>query len=761
MIKAFISHSSKQKAFALELVDRIGRDNCIIDCYDFRPAYKTLDEIFEKIETCTVFVLLLSHDSLNSEWVNREIAIAIKKFMPEMRNRFWPYIIDPDLSINDCPDWMKNDECFNLKFFKSAELLRRDIEQKFRQILWSNNANLMHRETNLIGRHEELNQFEELRYSENGRYVRSLIVSGRPGVGRKSFARKCLIELGKPKEIEPCRVSLDVKSNVEDFIVQLNLIAAEYDKTSLMRVLAGTAEEKVRVAVKLLNTLYASQSVIFIDDNMSCVLPNRYLSEWLVSVVEHNELNNQLGLFVLSRISPNSYESVRHPSIAHIALLPLTKKDRKKIFYSLLDSYNIQGVQERDVEFFVDKLLLSPSQLLNAVDAINRVGVRMAKNDIGRLIESGDKRAKPLIDYFRKNEIAFQTIIILAKFEFLDYDILEEIFIDQKREFYDAVKEMMVYGIVSDFGYSGEQLRLDHYICDYIDRNRISLPNDLSDYVVEVIENRIASSNITQDVSLYFYDLKQKILNGRISSEGFLVPSVIIKAVIDAYNKRKYDLVITICEKVLNDCHNYYDEVNRELVYWLCLSLCRTIKKNKKNADRFWTLVGNFYGSEKEFLLGFYYRHAERYHEAEKHFRSAIDQSPGMDKAKRELVTVLMEEEKYDDALKWAEENYENSNKENTYHIYAFFRCLVRKDKLDTTEKDKLVSLMNEVKSGDSLQKDEIYAAMDIDYTNYILHLPESEMKELSKEYEHEFPDSLNVKRAIRDYKKSYYPGLF
>lgn len=42
MIKAFISHSSCQKDCAKELVERLGRDFCIIDCYDFEPAFKTL-----------------------------------------------------------------------------------------------------------------------------------------------------------------------------------------------------------------------------------------------------------------------------------------------------------------------------------------------------------------------------------------------------------------------------------------------------------------------------------------------------------------------------------------------------------------------------------------------------------------------------------------------------------------------------------------------------------------------------------------------
>ena len=56
MIKAFISHSSAQKEFAQELVNTIGRDYCKIDCFDFEPAYKSIDEIFKAIDSCTIFV---------------------------------------------------------------------------------------------------------------------------------------------------------------------------------------------------------------------------------------------------------------------------------------------------------------------------------------------------------------------------------------------------------------------------------------------------------------------------------------------------------------------------------------------------------------------------------------------------------------------------------------------------------------------------------------------------------------------------------
>lgn len=48
MIKAFISHSSEQKQFVLNLVETLGRDYCIVDCYNFNSAYQTINQYFGK-----------------------------------------------------------------------------------------------------------------------------------------------------------------------------------------------------------------------------------------------------------------------------------------------------------------------------------------------------------------------------------------------------------------------------------------------------------------------------------------------------------------------------------------------------------------------------------------------------------------------------------------------------------------------------------------------------------------------------------------
>lgn len=366
----------------------------------------------------------------------------------------------------------------------------------------------------------------------------------------------------------------------------------------------------------------------------------------------------------------------------------------------------------------------------------------------------GDLRAKPLIDHFKEKELSLNVLIILSRFEFLDFDTLEEIFEGNEKELQYSISDMLVYGIVSTFGSSGEYIRLDHYFCDYIRRNHISLPKDLSRIVEEVIETRIMRANITKDVSVYFYDLQQKIMKQQYSSESFLIPSIIIKAVIEAYNERNYPLVISICEKIRNDGHVFNEDVNRELLYWLCLSLCRSLKDDEGNADKFWTLVNGISGADNDFLKGFFFRYDEHYPNAEKHFRRALDRAPSMDRAKRELVTVLMEQGKYDDALELARENYERDKGENTYHIYAYFRCLIRKSDLTPGERQLLYDLMQQVKGSYSDKKEELYAAMEISYASIIERKSPVDMLQIINERMRQFSNSVNVARAANEYKK-------
>ena len=78
MNKVFLSHSSKQKPFVSAIAKKLGKNNIIYDEYTFEAAEITLDEIYKGIDQTGIFVFFISKESLESEWVKKEILKAEK-----------------------------------------------------------------------------------------------------------------------------------------------------------------------------------------------------------------------------------------------------------------------------------------------------------------------------------------------------------------------------------------------------------------------------------------------------------------------------------------------------------------------------------------------------------------------------------------------------------------------------------------------------------------------------------------------------------
>ncbi|HDZ8479797.1 TPA: toll/interleukin-1 receptor domain-containing protein [Escherichia coli] len=74
MIKAFLSHSSKDKEhYVRNVANWLGKENIIYDEFTFEEGEKTLDQIMEGLGESELFVLFISNSALESEWVKKEI----------------------------------------------------------------------------------------------------------------------------------------------------------------------------------------------------------------------------------------------------------------------------------------------------------------------------------------------------------------------------------------------------------------------------------------------------------------------------------------------------------------------------------------------------------------------------------------------------------------------------------------------------------------------------------------------------------------
>ena len=79
MGRAFLSHSSKDKILVEAVARKLGNKYCIYDNFTFEEGQKNLDEINKSFEDTDLFVIFLSNNSLESEWVKKELEIAYNK----------------------------------------------------------------------------------------------------------------------------------------------------------------------------------------------------------------------------------------------------------------------------------------------------------------------------------------------------------------------------------------------------------------------------------------------------------------------------------------------------------------------------------------------------------------------------------------------------------------------------------------------------------------------------------------------------------
>ena len=754
MIKAFISHSSKQKKnFVEPLVELLGRDSCIVDSYDFQAAYESIEQIYSCIDKCSIFVFLVSKDSLESDWCKKELSRAYEKLSNFEQLRFWPFIIDENVKIEDTPEWIHKTKCYNLKYFKTPLALAREIDQKFREIIWQENPYLRKKENLLVGRNRDIDSFEQKYYSSKTSKLRAVIISGRDGVGKEAFATQCLQKIGRDIETIPFKIDLSPKEGIEDFILGLNSITGTFSKEEMTdNVLTSSVADKSPYAVLLLNDLYNLRTVLFLHDDLCIVLPNRKIPEWFINIINDTTLNNQLGMFIQSRLNPITTIETTNPQLITIPLSPLDKSDRRKLFYQLLYQNGITGLEENDVEEIIEKLNQSPLQLITYANALKTNDVNLVKNDLTYYVELGDNKLKPLFELFDDGDEK-ELLIVLSRFNFVSFNVLERIYGENMYEAQQTIAKLLAHGLASTFGPSGCFIRLDFSLADYIRRNHMVLPKDLELCIDDVLERYLTEdTDIDTDLSVYLINAKTRILRGKATNRDYLIPSVVVKTIVDLYNRQEYRQVITMCKYVLNEFTNYDSEVKREIRFWLCLALCREQKE-----DDFYQEVKSFEGADYYFLRGFYLRLEGKPDKAQGFYERALKLSPNMQKTKREYVASLLEQRKYDEALDKAKENFESSS-ENTYHIHAYFRCLIKKMGLSTEEIRILRNLIHMVQQSHSPKKQELVTAMNLEFDIIMGNKSIEQILQDISQAEKQFPNSPNIGRVISEFK--YKQGM-
>lgn len=718
MNKAFLSHSSAQKDFVHEVFSLLGKSRCIFDECCFENGKLIMDDIVRGMAQSDLFVLFISEDSLNSEWVQKEIVLADDFKNKHTIDAILPILIDPKINPakdSRIPEWMR---AYLMNPVRTANKAKDMIHNALRQLEYAKNPYFVARRKLFVGRYKEkeelelaINRFIDPHYS-------SIIMSGLDGIGRRTLLKKFLEEkciLNTTSE--PICVQLGARSSIDNLIINFKEILNERILDSdFDDLLKSDLDAKTLMLKELIKQMSSQNIYIFIIDDGCIVRPTTEVSEWFIEALDIPELKDCFNVCLISKFRPSLGFSNKYDEFLSMSIGTLSDQETTTLFNGYCKALGLHSNSHyKDVISLLNGI---PTQTYFAVELIERLGIDMALRNQDFITENGERPVISIINEVKhRGEDCFALLVLLGTLQTTSFSMITEIvgneeFVSKELEFF------YVAGIYSLVGGSKQYIEVHNSISDYIRRSRVDIKKEYLIKLNHVVEECLNLTNANKeftDMSLLHHSIKTSILSGYTIPSKYYLPSFTLNAISELYNEQQYDQIVTLIDRMLKRSSQYDKNTIREYTYWLCLSLIRLRSRRfEKEVEYFKE------GADYFFLYGFYYRVLHNLDKAEYNLTTALDYNPNHQRTKRELVNVYIMKGDYENGLKLAKENY-SAKSTNPFHIQAYFICLLNNniEHLNHVKGD-LDMLLDQMKTSLDKKAKSMLATMRGEYAYYI-----------------------------------------
>jgi hypothetical protein len=682
MIKCFLSHSSKDKAAYVQVVaDLLPKQWRVYDSDTFEAGMNTLDEILRTLDESSLFVLFISNTALESEWVKREITEARRLDLDGKMRKIFPLIIDKAVLHSDprIPDWMR--DVYNLHAVVRPSVAVRRIQQRLRELSWESHPRLKERQKIFVGRNDEIKQFEE-RFDDYDKAPPTCVIcAGMQVMGRKTLIRHGLTKAGRLKEsYVPPIIQLTSQESIEDFIFKLRDLGMVDLDESLQGLMSLDLKSKIEIAASMCAELDRLNEIVVVEDAGAIITYERELAPWFKLLLDQLLDKGCTVLAIASRFRAN-FRAVRRDDIFYTTVSELSVPERMGLFKRIAEFEGL-NLSTDDYSYFKELLYGFPEQVFYAVTLIKEMGLAATKRKTELLIDFNTERAAKLIARYASTQTELDFLYLLSEFDFISYDLLDSLMDDKG---YGATLEKFIAGSVCEnLGANGEYVRVNDSIRDFMRRSGLQLPAHFAAKMrAHAAEYLQLNNDDVVDASDYLFSLKRALIENTDIESKLLIPSHFLKAMKELYDRRRdYQDVIKLADRVLSSSSYLDQNIDREIRYFLCLSLAR------ERDARFLQEVQHVKGPEHDFLLGFYYRMCRRTADAIERQKAAIQHTRTASRARRELVQLYVEIEDFSTATELAKQNYEG-NTSNPFHIQAYLKCLINSP--DWSKNDHLI----------------------------------------------------------------------
>lgn len=376
-MKAFLSHSSRDKEIVRAVANLLKRQYCVFDERSFDSGVEFKKSIEIGLDESSVFVLFASKNSLESIWVEFELEEAWYQRLRHKLSASIVYLIDSSVEITSLPEWLKR---ASVRRFNSPQLISRDIRYHLDNLL------VERQKPYFTGRSSDIESLEEaLTPLGELKPPRSFLISGLPGIGRRSLVRHVIPSLLQFRKFPQIRIGEG--DSINDICVNIADITEPYNTAkglaSIVSEIKNISEDAAlnRISRNLLSLINSGELPIIVDDG-GFMNEEGYLLEEIQKLIITIQQTDELYVSFISWRKPNVNLTVPFPILQ---LKPLGESETKRLLKLLAEHKKINILPEQ-IDELADYIAGYPPAAYFVVQQSKDYGIDLVLRDRPRLI---------------------------------------------------------------------------------------------------------------------------------------------------------------------------------------------------------------------------------------------------------------------------------------------------------------------------------------------------------------------------------------
>jgi len=680
-MKAFLSHSSKDKGFVEEVSNMLRPGTFELDSLTFDKGLLNSQSIIASLKRCDLFCLFLSSSSIAAPYVDFETLLGIEFLASGKVGRFLAICLDEDAFANASA---------NVRFFN---IVRKGLEpENTARLIQGHLISAAEKATAyshpFIGREDELVELERQISDHKRPPSKALYISGNFGSGRRTIAQKFYEHQFPSVGRSFPTISLDPFAGLEELyrriLATLRPTITASDLLKRIQSFAiARAEEKRRLVAQLINSLLAANEATFLMDKGGVLTDAGGLTVELNEVISHLEARPHPPAIIVSpRMVPMR---LRRPEndISYLSVKSLKRESAEHIIGRLLKDRNL-GITDDGMSQLIKLSDCHPFNIYRMIDEISERGAAAFLADPHDFIDWKHRQSSEYLAKINFERSEISMLGLLKELPELDFvAIVEALGLDAATASEDLLRLSDLHIVES----SGDAFSVSPALQVAVERDRrFRLNKDMQQAAMKRLAKSLSIRLEEGTASIVLVDaaVLSSLESGETPSNfaaAFLLPSHNVWIAKRQYDQRHWHESIRYAAEALRGSARLSSDGFVAACRYQCLSAARLGEQqifDEGIAKLIAAAKTDWAKSNVAFLKGINLRFKGSLPQAENFFRESYALSPGNLHAARELAEVCLARDNLNEAELFAREAHSHGPA-NPYLLDTLISVLVRK----------------------------------------------------------------------------------